>query len=141
MAQEMYKNDALLHLVWSVATCDQKDGADSSVTPEEDKYLGIIRSKEGINIDWDDFNAKRKSLGSDREVINHEACKALRGCGKDWKIKCLGYMKKMAWVSQENDLENNIGDKEWELILHAQKELGLTEEERTNSHSGLPSGN
>ena len=141
MAQEMYKNDALLHLVWSVATCDQKDGADSSVTPEEDKYLDIIRSKEGINIDWADFNAKRKSLGSDRKVINHEACKALRGCGEDWKIKCLGYMKKMAWISQENDLENNIGDKEWELILHAQKELGLTDDERTNSHSGLPSGN
>ena len=136
----MYKLDALLHLVWSVATCDKKDGTDPSVTPEEDRYHDIIRSTEGIKIHWDDFNAKRKSLGYDREVINHEACKALRGCGKEWKIKCLGYMIKMAWISQENDLDNNIGDNEWELILHAQKELGLTDGERKNSDSGLPSG-
>ena len=61
MAQEMYKHDALLHLVWSVATCDKKDGADLYVTPEENKYLNVIRSKEGINIDWADFDTKRKS--------------------------------------------------------------------------------
>jgi len=49
-------------------------------------------------------------------------------------------MKRMAWISQENDLDNNMGDEEWELILHAQKELGLTDEERKKSDSGLPSG-
>ena len=33
-----------------------------------------------------------------------------------------------------------MGDIEWELILHAQKELGLTDEERKNLDSGLTTG-
>ena len=78
-------------------------------------------------------------MGYDKELIIDEACKALRGCGRDWKIKCLGYMKKMAWVSQEDDLENNMSDKEWKLILRAQRELGLTDDERKNSSKSLPS--
>jgi hypothetical protein len=140
MKQEMYKHDALLHLVWSVATCDKKDGEESSITPEEDKYLDIIRETEQIKIVWSDFNDKRAALGWDRKVINHEACKALRGCGKEWRIKCLGYMKKMAWISRENDLENNMSDEEWALILHAQEELQLSDEERLNADKGLPTG-
>lgn len=35
MAQEMYKHDALLHMVWCVATADWKSGEDKSVTPED----------------------------------------------------------------------------------------------------------
>jgi hypothetical protein len=139
MAQEMYKHDALLHLVWCVATGDKAPGAEKTVTSEEDSYLDTVRKNEGINIDWDDFNAKRKELDHDREVIIDEACKALRGCGRDWKIKCVGYMQRMAWVSQEDDLENNMSDKEWSLVLRAQRELGLTDEERKNSSTGLPS--
>jgi hypothetical protein len=78
-------------------------------------------------------------LGYDRELILDEACKALRGCGRDWKIKCLGYMKKMGWVSQEDDLENEMSDKEWKLVLRAQRALGLTDDERKNSSKSLPS--
>ena len=135
----MYKHDALLHMVWCVATADWKSGEDKSVTPEEDSYLDTVRKTEGINIDWDDFNAKRKHLGYNKEIIIDEACKALRGCGRNWRIKCLGYMKKMAFVSQEDDLENNLSDKEWGLILRAQRELGLTDDERYNSDNSLPS--
>ncbi len=138
MAQEMYKNDALLHLVWCVATADKGFGAEKNVTPEEDSYLDTVRKTEKINIDWDDFNAKRKSLDYNRERIIDEACKALRGCGKEWKIKALGYMQRMGWVSQEDDLENNMSDKEWALILKAQEALGLTSEERNNSYQNLP---
>jgi hypothetical protein len=138
MAQEMYKHDALLHMIWCVATADRKTGEAKSVTPEEDAYLDTVRKTEGIKIDWNYFNAKRKHLGYDKEVIIDEACKALRGCGRDWKIKCLGYMQRMAWVSQEDDLENNMSDKEWELILRAQRELGLTAEERNSSYQSLP---
>jgi hypothetical protein len=138
MSQEMYKHDALLHLVWCVATGDQAVEKDQSVTPEEDSYLDTVRKAEGININWDDFNAKRKSLDYNREKIIDEACKAIRGCGKDWKIKTLGYMKNMGWVSQEDDLENNMSDKEWSLILRAQKELGLSDEDRENSSQKLP---
>jgi hypothetical protein len=77
-------------------------------------------------------------LGHDREVIIDEACKALRGCGRDWKIKSLGYMQLMGWVSQEEDIWNNMSDKEWKLVLRAQRELGLTDDERKSSYKSLP---
>ena len=98
--QEMYKHDAMLHIVWVVAVEDRKDEAEKWATPEEDNYLDTIRKAEDINIVWADFNAKRKELGSGEKIID-EACKALRGCGRDWKIKTLGYMQRMGWVSQE----------------------------------------
>ena len=135
--QEMYKHDAMLHIVWVVAVEDRKDEAEKWATPEEDNYLDTIRKAEDINIVWADFNAKRKELGSGEKIID-EACKALRGCGRDWKIKTLGYMQRMGCVSQEDDLENNMSDKEWALVLRAQKALGLTDEERKNSYQNLP---
>jgi len=137
MAQEMYKLDAMLHIVWVMAVEDRKDGSDKWATPEEDNYLDTIRKAENINIDWTDFNAKRKELGSGEKIID-EACKALRSCGKDWRIKTMGYMQRMGWVSQEDDLENNMSDKEWALVLRAQEALGLTDEERKNSYQNLP---
>jgi len=135
--QEMYKHDAMLHIVWVMAVEDRKEGTEKWATPEEDSYLDTIRKAENINILWADFNAKREELGSGEKIID-EACKALRGCGKDWKIKTLGYMQRMGWVSQEDDLENNMSDKEWSLVLRAQKALGLTDEERKNSYQNLP---
>jgi hypothetical protein len=144
--QEMYKYDAMLHLVWSVAQEDETFSLKHSgqgwkaVTKEEDAYLDLIRAEENIDINWTDFNAKRVELGHNRELIIDEACKALRGCGKEWKIKCLGYMRRMAWISQENDLENNMSDKEFQLVLRAQRELGLTDNERINSSDGLRTG-
>ena len=47
-------------------------------------------------------------------------------------------MKRMAWVSEEDDPENKISDKEWDLVLRAQKELGLTKDERDTCHKSLP---
>ena len=47
-------------------------------------------------------------------------------------------MHRMAWISQEDDLNNNISDKEWALIKRAQLELGLTDDERKNSFQSLP---
>ena len=46
-------------------------------------------------------------------------------------------MQRMGWVSQEDDVENNMSDKEWALVLRAQKILSLTREERGNSYDGL----
>ena len=145
--QEMYKHDALLHILWSLAQVNIKVGGVSefgNATPEENSYINLVRENENINIDWEDFGAKRISLGSDSERIIDEACKALRGCGKDWKIKTLGYMYRMAWVSNEggykDDLEQNVSEKEWALILRAQEALGLTADERENSYQNLPSG-
>ena len=82
------------------------------------------------------------SLKIAKKMID-EACKALRGCGKDWKIKTIGYMYRMAWVSNEggfgDDLEQNVSEKEWNLILRVNEALGLTIEELQNSYKNLPS--
>ena len=48
--QEMYKHDAMLHIVWVVAVEDRKDEAEKWATPEEDNYLDTIRKAEDINI-------------------------------------------------------------------------------------------
>ena len=133
----MYKHDAMLHLVWIIAIADISPDEEHSYTSEENSYLDSIREVEKISLSWSDFNAKRKELGYNRELIIDEACKALRGCGKAWKMKCLGYMLLMAWVSKEDDLENNMSDKEWRLIKLVQRELGLTNEERKVSYKGL----
>ncbi len=135
--QEMYKQDAMLHIVWVMAVEDRKEGAEKWATPEENSYLDAIRKVENIDISWAEFNAKRKELGSGEKIID-EACKALRGCGKDWKMKTLGYMQRMAWVSQEDDLENNMSDKEWSMVLRVQNALGLSDDDRKNSYQNLP---
>jgi hypothetical protein len=139
MAQEMYKNDATLHLIWCVAIADKVTNGDNLYTTEEDQFMNRINSLENINMIWSDFNAKRNALGSKEKIIE-EACKALRGCGKEWKIKTIGYMIRMAQISRENDLTNNISDKEWQLILGVSKSLGLTDEERNNSYQNLIDG-
>ena len=120
----MYKHDAMLHLVWTVATADKADKAESNVSKEEDKYLDSIREYEGIKIDWNYFNAKRKHLGYNRERIIDEACKAIRGCGLDWKIKAMRYMWEMSNVSYET-AGYKTSNKEYDLIKRAQNELGF----------------
>ena len=146
MAQEMYKHDAMLHLVWTVAQSGEawESYSGEKITKGENSYLNEIRQFEGIAIDWDDFNAKRQHLGY-KEVIIDEACKAIRGCGKEWKIKCLGYMQLMAWIERETVAYANehywfhrMGDEEWELVLRAQRELRLTDEQRDLSYINLP---
>ena len=139
----MHKNDALLHLLWSIAQVGIKAGVVSkygNATQEENNYLNLVLENEKIKISWDDFAEVRKSLGYSTERIIDEACKALRVCGKDWQIKCVGYMHQMAWISEEDNSGNNNSVGEWALILRVQKELGLTDEERKISFKNLPSG-
>lgn len=72
--QEMYKHDAMLHMVWSVAQADTTPGNETNVTKQEDSYLDVVRNYEKIKIDWDDFNAKRKHLKHDyiSETIQYD---------------------------------------------------------------------
>ena len=58
MAQEMYKHDALLHMLWSLAQVNIKAGEVSEygkATPEENSYINLVRGNENININWKDF--------------------------------------------------------------------------------------
>ena len=137
MEQEMYKHDAMLHLIWSVAIADKVTGAENGYTTDENEFMNKINSIEDINMNWSDFNEKQASLSTRDSIIN-EACKALRGCGKEWKIRTVGYMIRMAQISREDELTNNISDKEWRLIMDVAKLLGLSDDERNNSYQSLP---
>ena len=44
----------------------------------------------------------------------------------------------MGSISQEEDIWNNMSEKEWKLVLRAQRELGLTDDERRSSYKSLP---
>jgi len=139
MAQEMYKHDALLHLLWAVATADttsddQKFG--NAVSSLEDEYYEKVNKAEGIDIPFSEIVLKRTAL---RDSIGYdgiikEALKATNSCGKEWKAKVIVYMIKMSHKSwggdyQVNGEKINISDSEWKIITKAKKYFGLTEEE------------
>ena len=79
----------MLHIVWVMAVEDRKDGSDKWATPEEDNYLDTIRKAENINIDWTDFNAKRKELGSGEKIIDEAriSLKASNGLSYEYKSR------------------------------------------------------
>jgi hypothetical protein len=136
--QEMYKHDALLHLLWIVATAntttdDEKYGAVSSV---EDEYYEKVKKAEGINISFSEIRDKRNFL---RESIGtngilNEALKATNGCGREWRTKVYGYMWRMALKSWESEYYNDgdqrlVSKDETTIINKARKYFGITEEE------------
>ena len=138
MAQEMYKNDALLHLLWIVAKADttSDDQLYGSVSSVEDEYYDKVKKAEGINISFGEIADKRialrKSIG--RDGILNEALKATNGCGREWRTKVYGYMWRMALKSWEGQHYND-GDKrkvsknEYAIIVKARDYFGITEEE------------
>ena len=136
--QEMYKHDALLHLLWSVAQADstsddEKYGAVSSI---EDEYYEKVKKAEGINISFTEIADKRaalrKTIGS--EGIINEAIKATNGCSKEWKAKVIVYMIRMACKSWEGRYKSDgekleISENEYAIYNRAREVFGLTEEE------------
>jgi len=138
MAQEMYKHDALLHLVYAIAKADEPitNVWVNEVSEEEYEYFEKIRKAEGIEINFSDFIDKRTSLrkkyGSDS--IIEEALKATNGCGKEWKIKAVIYMTRMACRSWEGRYDSD-GDKldistnEYAMYNKAKEYFRLTDEE------------
>lgn len=135
MAQEMYKHDALLHLLWAMAVVDGKKDANGEwelVTDDEDEYYEKVKKAEGITISFSEINDKLKKLvpviGKDG-VIN-EALKATNGCSREWRTKVYGYMWRMALKSNEGHQDNsNCSDNEYALIKKARDYFELTEEE------------
>lgn len=138
MAQEMYKHDALLHLLWAVAQADttsddQKYG--NTVSSLEDEYYEKVKKAEGIDISFSEIADKRaalrKTIGSDG-IIN-EALKATNGCSKEWKAKVIVYMIMMSnksWGGRYLDGEKlNISESESAIYNRAREVFGLTEEE------------
>ena len=136
MAQEMYKHDAFLHLLWALAEADtdKDDNLYDGVSSLEDEYYEKIKNAEDITISFSDMAAKRKELGYDRERIINEALKATNGCGREWRAKVYGYMWRMALKSWEGEFyddwsANNVSKNEYALIKQARSYFRITEDE------------
>ena len=138
MAQEMYKHDALLHLVWAIAQADEPEENVwvGKISDEEYNFFSEIINKEGIEINFSDFIDKRSNLqhkyGNDSVV--QEALKATNGCGRKWRVKVYGYMWSMAMESWEGDYSksgnrDSITDAEMVIIEKARNYFKITEEE------------
>jgi hypothetical protein len=135
MAQEMYKHDALLHLLWSVASADatSDDEKYGAVSNAEDEYYEKVKKAEGINISFGEIADKRKALRNSigSEGIINEALKATNGCGREWRTKVYGYMWRMALKSGEHASvgETNVSPREYAILKKAKAYFGITEEE------------
>lgn len=138
MAQEMYKHDALLHLLWAVASADatSDDEKYGAVSSAEDDYYEKVKAAEGINISFGEISDKREALrdtiGS--EGIINEALKATNGCSREWRTKVYGYMWLMALKSWEGEYysdgdQRKVSVNEKALINKARDYFGITEEE------------
>ena len=138
MAQEMYKHDALLHLVWAIAQADEPEENVwvGKISDEEYDFFRKIRRDEGIEINFSDFIDKRSNLqrkyGNDSVV--QEALKATNGCGRKWRVKVYGYMWRMAMNSWEGErysdgTRDTITDAEMVIIEKARNYFKITEEE------------
>jgi hypothetical protein len=138
MAQEMYKHDALLHLLWAVASADatSDDEKYGAVSSAEDDYYEKVKAAEGINISFGEISDKREALrdtiGS--EGIINEALKATNGCSREWRTRVYGYMWRMALKSWEGEYysdgdQRKVSVNEKALINKARDYFGITEEE------------
>jgi len=131
MAQEMYKHDALLHLLWQVAISDYT-GSDL-VADIEDEYYEKVKKAEGITISFSEINDKMNELLPEigKDGIINEALKATNGCGREWRTKVYGYMWRMALKSGDYDkfTGSNVTTNEYALIKKAGKYFGITEDE------------
>ena len=137
MAQEMYKHDALLHLLWAVAAADsiaKGELGEAWVTSSEYEFYEKVRKAEGIDIDLDVIYAKRNKLSAELgdDGLFNEALKATNGCGREWKTKVYGYMWRMANRSWEGEMwsdgKKTISEKEFPLLQKAAKYFGVNEE-------------
>ena len=138
MAQEMYKHDALLHLLWAMAKADATldDEKYVAVSSAEDDYYEKVRDAEGIDISFSEIADKRKALRNTigSEGIINEALKATNGCSREWRTRVYGYMWRMALKSWEGEYYSD-GDKrkvsvnEKALINKARDYFGISEEE------------
>ena len=138
MAQEMYKHDALLHLLETIADASPNDHDQWSgnMSNEERAYFKKVQEAEGIELSYSDFIDKRIELihkyGYDS--IFDEALKATNGCGRDWRAKAYGYMWRMALKSWDGEFYDDgeaadVSDAEFALITKAKRYFALTDDE------------
>ena len=150
MSQEMYKDDAFLHLLWAVATADSTsdDQKYGSVSSLEDEYYERVKKAEGINISFSEIADKRKELRESigTEGIITEALKATNGCSREWRAKVVCYMIVMANKSWEGEYldsgkKMNISDNEYAIYNKAREYFRLTEEEEERGWESIRNSN
>lgn len=108
-----------------VATIDKADADEKYANKEEDQYLDTIAENENFEISLESFNSQRKILDNDHDQILDKCVRVLSKSPMIYKMKALGYMKKMAWVSQEDDETNNMSDLEWDFIKTTYEKLQI----------------
>ena len=138
MAQEMYKHDALLHLMECIADASpsRHDKWAANMSNAERDYFKKIQKAEGIELDYSVFLDKRIILleKNGRDSIFTEALKATNGCGREWRTKAYGYMWRMALKSWDGQYysdgdKRDVSKEEKALINRAREYFGITEEE------------
>ena len=138
MAQEMYKHDALLHLLETVADASpsKHDKWAANVSNAERDYFKKVKEAEGITLDYSEFCNKRIELidkyGYDSILL--EALKATNGCSRDWRTKAYGYMWRMAMESWDGQYysdgdKRDVSKEERAIIDKAREYFGITDEE------------
>ena len=145
MAQEMLKNEALLHLVWCVAKADEpffsSEVFSSEVSNEEYEYFNKIAKAENIDIVFSDFIDKRIELRAKDgdDSIFEEALKATNKCGREWRAKAYGYMWRMALKTWEDGdyfddgSHKKTSKNEYTLIKKAKEYFKITDDEDSNA--------
>ena len=145
MAQEMLKNEALLHLVWCVAKADEpffsSEVFSSEVSNEEYEYFNKIAKAENIDIVFSDFIDKRIELRAKDgdDSIFEEALKATNKCGREWRAKAYGYMWRMALKKWEDGdyfddgSHKKTSKNEYALIKKAKEYFKITDDEDSNA--------
>jgi hypothetical protein len=138
MAQEMYKHEALMHLVYAVAKADApiSDEWINEVSKTEKEYFDKIMSAEGITLDFSAFIDKRTNIrrAKGKDAIIQEALKATNRCAREWRVKVYGYMWRMALKSWEGQYysdgeKDKVTDNEKAIIYRARDYFEITEEE------------
>ncbi|MDI9337657.1 MAG: hypothetical protein QM539_04435 [Alphaproteobacteria bacterium] len=130
---------ALLHLILCIALIDKDNRSISFISPEEFDYFKLIIENENFKADFgmDILYQMSQSSNHYNQQLD-ESLNILSIADIKWKIKCIGYMKRMAWVTKESN-DSPISGKEAELILLAQKKLHISDDIKLMSHIGLPS--
>ncbi|MDI9337659.1 MAG: hypothetical protein QM539_04445 [Alphaproteobacteria bacterium] len=132
MKLKMNHFDALIHLVWNIAICDNASGSEKQITEDEFNYFYQIADYEEFELNWQHLLNQRNALNSDIEIIFKEAYKVLESSKKEWRLKCAIYMVRMAGISKEDSLESNISSKEALFLENILNLLKINHEELKN---------
>ena len=137
MAESVNKEEALMIMVQNVAHADNDQNYEYGDVgnEEENRYLSQIMEWEGIPSGW---GAKwnRHTNGQIGNLVNN-ACKTLKRCSYDYRVKVVGYMIRMSEVCYEDSSSNDAdgtSDTEWKYIKNWGQGFGVAMDDIKSAH-------